>query len=85
MIVELSQKDIDSIARRTALILLSKLSEGKDDVPETVSCKEAAAILHISPNRMRQLKDKFPHIKNGDKRQGKLLFFRSSLLETYAK
>lgn len=85
MEIELSKKVIDEIARRTALIVLRKLREEHEDIPEMVTCKEAAAILHIAPNTLRIRKDEFPHIKNGDKKQGKLLFYRKALLECYAK
>lgn len=85
MQIELSQKTIDEIARRTAMIVFRKFAEAEEEYPEMVTCKEAAAILHISPNNLRRRKDEFPHIKNGDNKQGKLLFYRKSLLECYAK
>ena len=50
---------------------------------EMVGVKEAARILGISEGRMREIKDKFPHIKSGYYQQGRLLFVRSSLLENW--
>ena len=82
MEIELSQRQIDAIAYRVALIVAKRLQE-QDDRPEMVSTKEAAAILHITPARMRQIADRFPHVKQGDNPQGKLLFVRKSLLEQY--
>ena len=48
-----------------------------------VGVKEAARILGISEGRMREIKDKFPHIKAGCHQQGRLLFVRSGLIENY--
>lgn len=46
-----------------------------------VTTREAAAILGISPARMRQIADRFPHIKKGEKQQGALLFLRKALIK----
>lgn len=84
MEVELSQKTIDAIAHKAALIIFRKLKENKEELPEMVSTKEAAAILGITPARMRQIASRFPHIKGGDgAQQGKLLFYRKPLLQNY--
>jgi hypothetical protein len=48
-----------------------------------VSVREAASILGITPVRMRQIAGRFPHIKQGDSKQGRILFLRSGLLENY--
>ena len=85
MEIELSNKVIDAIAYKCAQIVYRKLreAEGKD-LPEMVTTKEAAAILKISPDRMRKIAHRFPHIKQGDNaRVGKLLFVRDALLKNY--
>lgn len=85
MEIELSQKVIDAIAYKCAQIVFKKLreSEGKD-LPEMVTTKQAAEILKISPDRMRKIAHRFPHIKQGDNaRVGKLLFVRDALLQNY--
>lgn len=85
MEVELSQKAIDAIAYKAATIVVSKL-KAEDQVQahsQMVSTKEAAAILGITPARMRQIADRFPHIKQGNNKQGKLLFLKKSLLKNY--
>jgi predicted transcriptional regulator of viral defense system len=83
MEIELSQKTIDAIAHKTALILARKMREKKEDTPKMVSVREAASILGITPVRMRQIAGRFPHIKQGDSKQGRILFLRSGLLENY--
>lgn len=81
MEVELSKKTIDKIARRAALLVVAKLREDQKHPPEMVTTREAAAILGISPARMRQIADRFPHIKKGEKQQGPLLFLRKALIK----
>lgn len=83
MEVELSQKTIDAIADKAATVVVRKLkAEDKND-SEMVSTKEAAAILGITPARLRQIADRFPHIKQGNNKQGKLLFLKRALLKNY--
>lgn len=86
MPIELTAKDIDAIAYKVAksvvrLLEKSNVDDGK--TPVMVSTKEAAAILHISPGRMRQIAGRFPHVKQGNSRQGKLLFVKDALIENY--
>lgn len=83
MEVELSQKTIDAIADKAATVVMRKLkAEDKND-SEMVSTKEAATILGITPARLRQISDRFPHIKQGNNKQGKLLFLKRALLKNY--
>ncbi len=42
-------------------------------------------MLGVSEDHMRKLKDQFPHIKNGEKQQGRVLFLREGLIKNYAK
>lgn len=86
MPIELTAKDIDAIANKVAksvvrLLEKSNIDNGKN--PVMVSTKEAAAILHISPGRMRQIAGRFPHIKQGNSKQGKLLFVKDALIDNY--
>ena len=86
MEIELTQRTIDAIAYRTAVIIMQKLKKVQKDsqnLPKMVSTREAAAILGITPGRMRQIAERFPHIKQGEHKQGKLLFVRDVLLENY--
>lgn len=80
MEIALRQQDIDQIVRKVAVLVVAKLRESKEQaMPELVTTAEAAAILCISPARMRQIADRYPHIKKGDAKQGKLLFVRAAL------
>ena len=86
MEIELSQRTIDAIAYRAATIIVQKLKKAQktgSDLPKMVNTQEAAAILHITPDRMRKIAERFPHIKQGEHKQGKLLFVRDALLNNY--
>ena len=48
-----------------------------------VNSVEAARILGVSPNYLRAVKDKYPHIKAGDRKQGRIMFLRESLLQEF--
>lgn len=50
---------------------------------EYVTPIEAAKILHLSRSRLMHLKHKFPHIKSGDYKQGRVLFLKDKLIDTY--
>jgi hypothetical protein len=73
-------------ARRTATIVIKQLSEMHvDESNDLIDSKEAARLLGLTPNYLRSMKDKFPHVKVGDNRQGRILFKRSELLANYTK
>ena len=87
---KLDPSSIDAIAYKAAKIVVSELKkceEKKCEEPqlEMVPVSVAAKILGISEDHMRRIKDKFPHIKNGNNKQGRLLFVRDALLKEYAK
>ena len=96
MMKEEIAKLIEVTARRTATIVVKQLvggntggmnfvgvnSSGCDDLCDT---REAARLLGLTPNYLRSMKDKFPHVKVGDNRQGRILFKRSELLANYTK
>ena len=67
----------DLIAKRTAPIV--------DESNDLIDSREAARLLGLTPNYLRSMKDKFPHVKVGDNRQGRILFKRSELLANYTK
>ena len=73
--VTLDYPTIRAIAKEVAKLLK------RDEMPDLVTTQEAADILGISAGRMRQLKYKFPHVKKGADKQGKLLFKKSALIE----
>ena len=81
MEMTLDQRTIDAIAYKTALILEKRMK--KQEVPEYITCKEAATLRGIKPQRMREIADQFPHIKlgNGEK-QGRLMFLREGIINS---
>lgn len=83
MDVQLSERDMTTIATKVTNMLLRKLKESEEPPTEMVGVKEAARILGISEGRMRDIKDRFPHIKSGNNQQGRILFVRAALLENY--
>ena len=83
MPIELFERDIHAIATKVAQIVLRRLKAGEEQLPEMVDTNEAARILKITPCRMRQIAHRFPHIKQGENKQGKLLFVRKALLQNY--
>ena len=82
---KIDQSSIDAIAYKAAKIVVSDLEKSEEAPVEMVPVSVAARILGISEDHMRRIKDKFPHIKNGNNKQGRLLFVRDALLKEYAK
>lgn len=83
------EKLVEKIAQRTANIVMEQL-KGKSQVQipgidpdEYVDSKEAARMLGLTPNYLRTMKEKFPHIKVGENNQGRVLFKKSALLNSY--
>ena len=79
MKIELDDKSIDKIARR--IVELQKKSSGEIGPDELISTQKAARLLRVSPDRIRHLKHKFPHVKVGGKERGRLLFYKSGVAE----
>lgn len=50
---------------------------------EYVGAEEAARILGVSANYLRQVKDRYPHIKAGNRKQGRIMFKRDALLNEF--
>jgi hypothetical protein len=75
---------LEDVARKVAFLVARNIKAAQDNSPEMVSTEEAAQILGITPDRLRHIKNKFPHIKAGDNKQGKLLFKRDALLLSYS-
>ena len=84
MKIDLSDRTCEMIAQKVSSILRGESEVKSPSDGEYVSTREAARILRVSPDRLRHLKDKFHHIKVGDKEQGKLLFLKSGLMQRYA-
>jgi hypothetical protein len=76
---------LEDVSRKVAFLVEKRLNEKMTATPELASTEEAAGILGISPDRLRHIKDRFPHIKGGGEKQGRLLFVRDALLRQYAQ
>ena len=74
---------LEDVSKKVALLVGKKLKEEAKKEPELVTTEEAARILHITPDRLRHTKEKYPHVKQGENKQGKLLFVRDALVQTY--
>lgn len=72
--VTLSPESVKAVAREVARLMLQA------QAPDLVDCNTAAQILGISPNYLRRIKDRYPHVKRGEGKQARLLFDRNALL-----
>lgn len=83
----LSQRDRDAIVQQLRIALRKDIKAMLADTrePEMVSTKEAAAILGITTGRLRQIvcedPQRYPHVKRGESKQGKLMFQRDALCQ----
>ncbi|MBO4787067.1 MAG: hypothetical protein J5510_08370, partial [Prevotella sp.] len=73
----------EAIADKIVLRLKEERQSKPKKEKEYVTTAEAAEILGIAKGTMRFNKDKYPHIKSGDKQQGHLLFLRKALTEGF--
>ena len=82
MEITLSKRDRDAIVHDLRVALLQDIKKMmlNEQPPEMVTTEEAAKILGIGPKRMRDIADRYPHIKRGDTPQSPLLFLRSALI-----
>ena len=88
MSMEINDRQMDELASKVAtklFLMLQGKDMGKDkpDPSKMCSVKEAANLLGIGEDQMRRIKNRFPHVKVGDKQQGRILFERQALLESY--
>lgn len=58
-------------------------TEKEKPEPELISCKEAATLIGVSEDYIRKIKDRLPHVKQGNNNQGHLLFVKEGLIEVY--
>ena len=84
MEVTLSSRQMDELAYKTAVVL-AKLLKKQDEKPDLVPTNEAAALLGITPESLRQIVHhdpyRYPHIKRGNSKQAKLMFDRKALTQ----
>ena len=83
--IALDNETIKSIAHETAKIVVGELKKDREEKKEMVSAEEAARILGISKNYLRNIKDRFRYVRSGGSSVGRLLFEKDSLMEGYIK
>jgi hypothetical protein len=74
MEVTLSQASVKAIAQEVANTMQQR------QTPDLCTTSEAARILGISPAYLRRIADRYPHIKQGEGKQARLLFRKDALL-----
>jgi hypothetical protein len=74
MEVTLSSSSVERVAQRVVEILLQR------QTPDLCTTSEAAKILGITPAYLRRIADRYPHIKQGEGKQARLLFRKEGLL-----
>lgn len=74
----LSEKVADKVLKR-----LGKVPVDAQD--EMVDSKEAARMIGVSPAYIRQLKDRIPHVKAGQHKQGRILFRKADVISAFIK
>lgn len=72
--IKLLAKEVVKEMRRT---------EKEQPQQELISCKDAAALIGVSEDYVRKIKDRLPHVKQGSNNQGRLLFIKEGLMEAY--
>ena len=71
------------IIKLIAKEVVKELRRTEKPQSELISCKDAAALIGVSEDYIRKIKDRLPHVKQGNNNQGRLLFLRDGLLEAY--
>lgn len=80
----MKKQELSELATMVAEEVVKKLKGvGPLPEPEYVDTEEAARLLGMKPNYLRQVKDRYPHIKAGDSKQGRIMFRRDSLFNQY--
>jgi hypothetical protein len=80
----MTKEEISVFAAMVADQVVKKLKGVRNlSEAEYVDANEAARILGVSANYLRQVKDRYPHIKAGDQKQGRIMFRRDALLNEF--
>lgn len=82
---KLDPKTVDNIAYKAAKIVINELRKKEQPEQDLVSVREAARMLGVSEDYLRRIKDRFPHVKSGDSKQGRILFVKNALIPSYIK
>ena len=80
--LELTDQSMDVFAKKVATQVV-KMMRVDSCSSKMCTVKEAASILGIGEEHMRRIKDRFPHVKKGPKKAGRLFFERDALINEY--
>ena len=78
---EYDQKFIKLLAKEMVKEMQKVKDEAKE--PELITVKEAAETLNLSEDYVRKIKDKLPHVKQGNSKQGRILFVKEGRMDAY--
>lgn len=82
----MDKNELNFLADQVADLVVKKLKSVRNlSETEYVDTEEAARILGVSANYLRQVKDRYPHLKAGDRKQGRIMFKRDALLNEFKK
>lgn len=82
----MDKNELNFLADQVADLVVKKLKSVRNlSETEYVDTEEAARILGVSANYLRQVKDRYPHLKAGDRKQGRIMFKRDELLNEFKK
>lgn len=80
----MDKNELNFLADQVADLVVKKLKSVRNlSETEYVDTEEAARILGVSANYLRQVKDRYPHLKAGDRKQGRIMFKRDALLNEF--
>lgn len=85
MEISLDKDSLHRLAHVLAPLIAKELKRKENDEERWITTHEAATMLGISDGHLRKTKDRYPHIKNGEHKQGELRFLQSAILKSYAK
>lgn len=79
----MNKEEMTVLAALVADEVVKKLSSVRTSETEYVDTEQAARILGVSANYLRQVKDKYPHVKAGNHQQGRIMFLRQALMKEF--
>lgn len=80
----MDKNELNFLADQVADLVVKKLKSVRNlSETEYVDTEEAARILGVSANYLRQVKDRYPHLKAGNRKQGRIMFRRDALLNEF--
>lgn len=79
----MKKQEITVLASLVAQMITEKMGKGTSSSAEFVDINVAAEMLGYSTTYMRQIKNRFPYIKVGNHKQGRIMFKRTDIENYY--